>query len=103
MPTNRFVYSVFQPSRMPQLLQTCGLCINMTGTCSSGHVRIGGEEHCSTKKMSGSPFDECFSIICNRSGRRTIDMLEDSIEHRSCVFREVGHELTELAVEVAKK
>jgi hypothetical protein len=30
-------------------------------------------------------------------------MLEDRIEHRPCARGQIGHELTEFAVEVAKK
>jgi hypothetical protein len=69
----------------------------------SGHVWIGGEERCSTEKMPRSPFDESVSMIGNGSRRRTIDMVGNGIEHRSCVLGEFVHELAELAVEVAKE
>ena len=53
--------------------------------------------------MLRGPFDECVGVIGDRSGRRIVHMLEDCIEHRACVPGQFDHELTEFAVEVAKK
>src|SRR5271156_6260609 len=53
--------------------------------------------------MLFGPFDERVCVIRDRSGRRTVYMLEDEIKHGSCVLGELAHKLTELAVEVAKK
>ena len=53
--------------------------------------------------MLCSPFDECLCVIGDRSGRRIVHVLEDSVEHRPGVPGQIGHELTEFAVEVAQK
>ena len=53
--------------------------------------------------MLRGPFDESVCVIGDRSGRRIVHMLKDSIEHRPCVPGQIGHELTEFAVEVAKE
>ena len=53
--------------------------------------------------MLRGPFDESVCVIGDRSGRRILHMLENRVEHRPCVLGQFGHELTEFAVEVAKK
>ena len=53
--------------------------------------------------MRRGPFDESVCVIGDRSGRRIVHMLEDRIEHRPGVLGQIGHELTEFAVEVAEK
>ncbi len=55
------------------------------------------------EKMRRGPFDESVCVVGDRSGRRIVHMLEDCIEYRSCALGQIGHELTEFAVEVAKK
>ena len=53
--------------------------------------------------MFSRPFDERVCVVGDRGRRWTLDMLEDSVEHRPSLFCQIGHERTEFAVEVAKK
>ena len=55
------------------------------------------------EQMLGGPFDESGRVRRDRSGRRIVHMLEDRVEHRPGVFGQIGHELTEFAVEVAQE
>ncbi len=68
-----------------------------------GHAWVRGVEIHGMKKMLCGPFDESVCVIGDRSGWRIVHMLEDGIEHWPCVLGQIGHELTEFAVEVAKK
>src|SRR5260370_39155310 len=54
-------------------------------------------------KMRRGRFDKSLCVIGDRSGRRIIHMLEDRIENRPGGLGQIGHELTEFAVEVAEK
>jgi hypothetical protein len=51
-------------------------------------------------KMCGNPFDEGVCIVSHGCLRRIGHVLEDRIEYRSRLLRQIGHELTEFAVEV---
>ncbi len=53
--------------------------------------------------MIRGPLDESICVFSHRGWRRIHNVLEDAIEHRSSVFREIGHERAEFAVEVGKK
>src|ERR1700730_6952613 len=68
-----------------------------------GHAGVGGVKVHRTDKMRRRPFDECVYVGGDRRGRRTVNMLEDRVEHRSRELGEISHELIEFAVEVAKK
>jgi hypothetical protein len=52
--------------------------------------------------MLRGPFDERFGVGGDWSGRRILHMWENCVEHRPGVLGQIGHELTEFAVEVAK-
>jgi hypothetical protein len=71
--------------------------------CERNPTLSGAEEHRGTEKMSRGPLDKSVCVIGDRSGRRTIDMLEDGIEHRASVLDQIGHERAELFVEIAEK
>ena len=53
--------------------------------------------------MRRGPFDESLCISRDRSRCRTNYVLENSVENWSGLRREIRHELTEFAVEVAQK
>ncbi len=54
-------------------------------------------------QMLRGPFDESGCVIGYRSSRWLVHMLEDCVEHWPGVRGQIGHELTEFAVEVGKK
>src|SRR5882724_191539 len=53
--------------------------------------------------MRPRPFDESIGVDGDWSGRWIVHMLENNIEHRPCSPGEIGHQLCEFAIEVAKK
>ncbi len=55
------------------------------------------------EKMRLRPIGEGVYVCGDGRGWRINNMPEDRIEHRSREFREIGHEVIKLAVEIAKK
>src|ERR1700724_2917581 len=81
---------------------------NVRGGCQGfylpgGHVGVRGVKIHRTDKMRRGPFDEGAFVGGDRRGRRIVNMLEDRVKDRPCEPGEVGHELAELAIEIAKK
>ena len=66
-------------------------------------VGVGGVKIYRADKMRRGPFDEGFYIGGDRCGRRIVNVLEDRVKHRPRQPGEIGHELIEFAVEIAKK
>lgn len=55
------------------------------------------------QKMRRHPFGEGVCVIGDGSGRRIAHVLENRVEHRPSLPRQVSHELPKFAVEVAEK
>jgi hypothetical protein len=54
-------------------------------------------------KMRRGPFHKSFHVVGDRARRWIVNLPEDRIEHRPRLCCQIGHELTEFAVEVAKE